>query len=217
MADYEPLDISALCNAPLDTLEAEEEPVAGTQTFRGLPFMVGGLVDLAEGAPSVTIPIGGPVRRIIFAHTQLETTVAEDGHWGRHVADYVFRTADGVSERVPIRERFEIGVLPGRGTVPGGLTSQFRAVSDSQPELQPRYEGEFGRAGWRPHGEHGRDCPMVLPVGLAQPQPGHGRRVGRARAPRAPVRRCRDHPRPRRRAALRKGGPGARPHRAEGP
>ena len=149
MADYEPLDISGWCNATLDALEAEEEPAAGAQAFRGLPFLVGGLVSLAQGAPPVIIPIGGPARRIIFAHTQLETTVAEDGRWGRHVADYVFRTADGGSESVPIRERFEIGVLPGRGTVPGGITSQFRAVSDSQPELQPRYEGEFGRAGWR--------------------------------------------------------------------
>ena len=150
MADYEPLDISDWCNAPLDTLEAEEEPLSGPQTFRGLPFLVGsGIVHLAEGTPSVTIPIGGPVRRIIVAHTQLETTVAEDGRWGRHVADYVFTTADGGSECVPIRERFEIGVLPGRGTVPGGITSQFRAVSDTHPELQPRYEGEFGRAGWR--------------------------------------------------------------------
>ena len=149
MADYEPLDISASCNASLDALEAEEEPVAGPQSFRGLPFHVDGIVDLAEGAPSVTIPIGGPARRIIFAHTQLETTVAEDGRWGRHVADYVFRMADGTSECVPVRERFEIGALPGRGTTPGGLTSQFRAISDTQPELQPRYEGEFGRAGWR--------------------------------------------------------------------
>ena len=38
MADYEPLDISAWCNAPLDALEAEEEPVAGRTDIPGPAF-----------------------------------------------------------------------------------------------------------------------------------------------------------------------------------
>ena len=150
MADYEPLDISAWCNTPLDALEAEEEPSAGLQGFRGLPFLVGeNIVHLGGDDAPVVIPVGRTARRVLFAHTQLETTVHEDGRWGRRVADYVFRMADGAKHCAPIRERFEIGVLPGRGTIPGGIGSQFRAVTDQQAELMPRYEGEFGRAGWR--------------------------------------------------------------------
>ena len=39
--------------------------------------------------------------------------------------------------------------MPGEGTTPGGITPQFSSVTDMYPEMMPRYEGEFGRAGWR--------------------------------------------------------------------
>ncbi len=150
MTDYQPLDISAYGNARLSILEAPDKPAAGLQAFRGLPFLVAPRVLRLRGndAP-VTIPISRAARRVLFAHVQLETTAHQDGRWGRPVADYVFTTAGAAEYRVPIRERFEIGVLPGRGAIPGGIGSQFLAVTDHYAELMPRYEGEFGRAGWR--------------------------------------------------------------------
>ena len=81
MADYEPIDISAVSNAPLSVLGQDSGAVAGAQTFRGLPFLVGGssgdaLVSLGSGA-SVSIPLGSAARRVIFAHRLMETKVPE--------------------------------------------------------------------------------------------------------------------------------------------
>ena len=158
MTDYEPLDISTWCNSPLRILESEVEPLAGLQTFRGLPFLIGTadqnsssqeLIELNGADSPITIPIDKSAQNVIIAHTQLETTVQTDGRWGRHVADYRLNMSSGSKHTQPIRERFEIGVIPGTGTIPGGISSQFRAVTDEQHELQPRYEGELGRAGWR--------------------------------------------------------------------
>ena len=39
--DYEPLDISALCNGGLDLLENDGDIEFGRVTMRGLPFQVG--------------------------------------------------------------------------------------------------------------------------------------------------------------------------------
>ena len=41
MSDYEPIDLSELCNAGPDSLPPDDPPVIGAQTFRGLPFQVG--------------------------------------------------------------------------------------------------------------------------------------------------------------------------------
>ena len=41
MVDYQPLDLSALCNAGLDVLGDDSHAPIGSQTFRGLPFLVG--------------------------------------------------------------------------------------------------------------------------------------------------------------------------------
>ena len=41
MNDYEPLDISALCNAGLDALSGEEATPTGSVTINGLPFQIG--------------------------------------------------------------------------------------------------------------------------------------------------------------------------------
>ena len=59
------------------------------------------------------------------------------------VADYVFRLSGGEEVRVPIRERFEIAVLGVWASTP------FRAVSDQQDSLRPRYEGAWQDVGWR--------------------------------------------------------------------
>ncbi len=41
MKDYQPLDLSALCNAGLDVLNEEMSVSIGEQALRGLPFVVG--------------------------------------------------------------------------------------------------------------------------------------------------------------------------------
>ena len=48
MPDYEPIDLSELCNAGADSLPPDDPPAIGAQTFRGLPFQVG-----KEGSPEL--------------------------------------------------------------------------------------------------------------------------------------------------------------------
>ena len=63
---------------------------------------------------------------------------------GLPVAHYVFRYAGGEEIRAPIRERFEVAVVPiGWGQHP------FLAVPDQKDSLQPRHEGRWGNAGNR--------------------------------------------------------------------
>ena len=158
MNEYEPVDISNVCNSQLDVLKSETDPVPGLQSLRGLPFLIGNpvvdsdskrLIVLNGQDSPVRIKVNRPAINIVFAHTQLETNVVQDGRWGSQVADYVFHIDGEEDIIVPVRERFEIGVVPGEGTIPGGITPQFSSVTDMYPEMMPRYEGEFGRAGWR--------------------------------------------------------------------
>ena len=60
------------------------------------------------------------------------------------VANYIFRYADGEAVSVPIRERFEIAVVP-----PGWGQMPFLAWADRQDGLHPRYEGSWGSSGNR--------------------------------------------------------------------
>jgi len=63
---------------------------------------------------------------------------------GRVVAHYVVRYADGDEARLPIRERFEISLMPAPyGQLP------FLAVPYRKNYLMPRYEGPWGDAGNR--------------------------------------------------------------------
>ena len=66
MKDYQPLDLSALCNAGLDILNDGASVPIGEQTLRGLPFVVGSadperggdcLIAFDAKRGSVTIPI----------------------------------------------------------------------------------------------------------------------------------------------------------------
>jgi hypothetical protein len=153
MADYEPIDISAVTNAPLSVLGQDSGAVAGAQTFRGLPFLVGGdsgdaVVSLGSGA-GVSIPLGSAARRVIFAHRLMETKVPDGGPLGVEVADYVFHYSGGAEERVTIRERFEIAAIPGPGDIPGVPGSPYLAVTDSTAELLPRHEGPWDGTGRR--------------------------------------------------------------------
>ena len=147
MADYQPLDLSTLCNAGLKILGENTEAPIGEQAFRGLPFLVGAdgskcFIALDSSSGSVTIPINQSARRVIMAHRLLESDLMEGGALGKPVADYVFHLAGGDEVRVPIRERFEIADLS-RGGAP------FHALPDQNDELMPRYEGEWEGMGRR--------------------------------------------------------------------
>ena len=155
MQDYEPLDISRSCNSGPEILGSGAADVeTGLKSFRGLPFMIGGLASGLGGnsfiAPSpnggsVFVPVGKPAKRVLFAHALLETKLAEGGRLGEPVAEYVFSLSSGRQERVNIRERFEIAASP--AFPPGTPGPPYRAVTDSKAVLMPRYEGEFGEAG----------------------------------------------------------------------
>ncbi len=153
MKDYEPLDISPSCNTGPDILGtggANVEP--GLKTFRGLPFMIGGQAENSFIAPtpngdSLVVPVRKAARRVLFAHALLDSKLDRGGPLGEQVAEYVFHLSSGSQERVNIRERFEIAARP--GFPPGTPGLPFRAVTDREAVLMPRFVGEFGEAGRR--------------------------------------------------------------------
>ena len=151
MKDYQPLDLSALCNAGLDVLNEEASVSIGEQTLRGLPFLVGSsesvpadncFIGFDSKRESVTVPINQSARRVIIAHALLESELSEGGALAKPIADYVFRVSGGNEFRVPIRERFEIAI-PTFGGLP------FRALTDQLDSLFPRDEGRWEDMGRR--------------------------------------------------------------------
>ena len=157
MADYEPLDISAHCNAGAGVLGEDSGFEPGAQDLRGLPFQVGDgadpaadcLIALDGKSGGVTIPIGKPAHRVVFAHRMMESVLHSGGPLGAAVADYVLRLAGGAEVRVSLRERFEIAPLQNLQSVPGVPGSPFLAVPDSTAGLMPRHEGEWDLMGRR--------------------------------------------------------------------
>ena len=91
--DYEPLDLTSLCNAGIDILEGQ--PNIGTQLYHGFPFEIGSDSDrcfiqfLADAGP-ILIPIQTVVYRVIVAHRLLESRVLEGESVGRVIANYIF-------------------------------------------------------------------------------------------------------------------------------
>jgi hypothetical protein len=159
MPTYEPVDLSAACNAGVDVLGDEPGNVPlGTVELRGLPFLIGSEPPSADRCfvlPSIptSIEIGRPARRVIIAHRMLEPG-ARAGHGvGQAVAEYVFHLAGGETVIAPIRERFEIQVVP----TPWGRLP-FLAVADSHDFKLPRFEGSWDQAGVR-LAEHGMGSP----------------------------------------------------------
>ena len=95
MNDYEPLDISALCNAGAEVLRQDESPLTGQQSLRGLPFLIGpeqadegakNLIALDGSSGSVTVTVGKTARNVIFAHRLQETDRPNGGPRANHVA-----------------------------------------------------------------------------------------------------------------------------------
>ena len=150
MPGYEPVDLSAVCNAGVDALGGEPGDVPlGRVDLRGLPFLIGRETPSPERCfllPGVPTPvgIGRPARRVIVAHRLLEPGAPAGHAAGQTVAEYVFRLAGGEVATVPVRERFEIQVVP-----PVWGRQPFLAVPDTSDYNLPRFEGSWGEAGNR--------------------------------------------------------------------
>ena len=153
MLEYEPIELGPYCNADVAFHTGSVDPPRGRQLFHGLPFVIAGApdgqrcflgFDAALGWKPVTLPIGRNARTIIVAHALLESRLDDGEPVGYHVADYVIRFADGSEQRAPIRERFEINIVPTQwGHWP------FLALPDRINRLAPRFEGPWDDMGRR--------------------------------------------------------------------
>jgi len=150
MPSYEPVDLSAVCNAGVEVLGDEPGDVPlGRVDLRGLPFLIGSERPSGErcflmpGGP-VSVAIGRLAPRVIVAHQLLEPGAPAGHAVGQAVAEYAFHLAGGEVVTAPIRERFEIQVVP---TVWG--RQPFLAVSDTSDYNLPRFAGSWDAAGGR--------------------------------------------------------------------
>ncbi len=153
--DYEPIDLSALCNVGTTFAGPHAEKEFGSKTYHGLPFLVGGrkakrkkcLIGFGgkEGLRKpLTISLGRKARYVIFAHALIESKIPEGEHPGFVAAHYVFNFKGKEQSRAPIRERFEIICIPELwGQLP------FCAQNDHKDYLMPRYEGKWSDMGYR--------------------------------------------------------------------
>jgi hypothetical protein len=150
MPSYEPVDLSAACNAGVEVLGGEPGDIPlGRVDLRGLPFLIGPEPPCAErclllpSAPA-SVGLGRLARRVIIAHRLLEPGAPAGHAVGQTVAEYAFHLAGGEVVVARIRERFEIQVVP---TVWGRLP--FLAVTDTSDHNLPRFEGTWAEAGAR--------------------------------------------------------------------
>mgnify|MGYP000962061917 CR=1 FL=1 len=159
MSDYEPLDLTDVCNAPGTLLGDAASRVLGDQVYRGLPFTIGDVADgqvalLGDGGhdADVRVEIGRMATTMTFAHVLLESSLHRSGVPGETVAVYGVEYADGLIETFQIRERFEIGWLVGDGDLLSDMRSPgapFLAQPDTDEGLLPRESatrGSMGRA-----------------------------------------------------------------------
>lgn len=165
--EYEAIDISEACNVGTDFVRSKSHwdplsdpsrnfadvparPAIGLQRFRGLPFAIAPdpmrcFVGLSgHGDRTHTVRMRLRARWLIFAHALLESQLVSGDLPGRTVATYVVRYEDALQERIAIRERFEVAVVP---TDWGGLP--FLALSDRTDGLMPRHAGAWQDAGFR--------------------------------------------------------------------
>ena len=159
MPSYQPVDLSAVCNAGLDVLGDEPGDVPlGRVDLRGLPFLIGpepkstGRCFLLPAAPA-SVGIGRLAPRVIVAHRLLEPGAPAGHAVGQIVAEYRFHLAGGEVVTAPIRERFEIQVVP-----PAWGRQPFLAVADTENYKLPRFEGAWAESGMR-LAEHARADP----------------------------------------------------------
>ena len=150
MSDYKPLDLTHVHNTGTDFIDIDARPRIGDQQFHGLPFHIGADAGCcfigfdSDAQEAITIPVNDTAHNIIFAHTLLESEVLAGETIGRVLATYVVHYADGSSERAPVRERFEVSVIP---TAWGQWP--FLAVPDQAEGMQDRYAGAWSATGRR--------------------------------------------------------------------
>jgi hypothetical protein len=149
MADYKPLQLENMYNVGTAFIGADAKPKIGGQTFHGLPFQIGidtncCFIGLGPGVQPVTIPVNATAHNLIFAHALLESKVLAGESIGRVLAHYVVKYAGGATVRLPIRERFEVSMIP---TAWGQWP--FLAVPEQQDWLAERYAGQWSEAGRR--------------------------------------------------------------------
>ena len=153
---YAPVNLDLSCNAGVEVLRSGAIPPIGDQLFHGLPFRIGAdagncFVATSPGSP-VSIRLDAVARYVIVAHRLIDRAA---GGIGERVAEYTFTNVEGESFCVPIRERFEIAVVPGEDEIaaspPSGIWGQlpFDARSDRPVGLFPRDHGPWGWAGRR--------------------------------------------------------------------
>ena len=160
MDDYEPLNLSQIYNAGVAILGPKVNAKIGRSHFRGLPFEIGNDPKRCYIAPTsngeaVKIPVSKPAHQIIFAHRQLHSDLDDGGPVGKLIATYVICMQGGDQIILPIRERFEIALIPGnatpsaygRGPRPAALP--FRAVTDGVHKLMVREVGPWDMTGRR--------------------------------------------------------------------
>ncbi|HXS62784.1 MAG TPA: CehA/McbA family metallohydrolase [Streptosporangiaceae bacterium] len=150
MPSYEPVDLSAACNAGVEVLGDEPGDVRlGRVDLRGLPFLIGSEPPVAERClllpdSPTSVMIGRLARRVIIAHRLLEPGAPAGHAAGQTVAEYAFHLAGGEVVVADIRERFEIQIVP-----PGWGRLPFLAVTDTSDHNVPRFKGEWSEAGFR--------------------------------------------------------------------
>src|SRR5689334_361789 len=123
MRDYQPIDLAAFCNVGTTFLAPDRPVPIGEQHFQGLPFLVGGmsanpvrcLIGFGHDTnlpAQVTIPVEAKARWLIFAHALLESDILDGGEVGQVVASYTVCFDGAGPVELPIRERFEVGLVP---------------------------------------------------------------------------------------------------------
>ncbi|MDP6353570.1 MAG: CehA/McbA family metallohydrolase, partial [Planctomycetota bacterium] len=93
---------------------------------------------------SVIIPIKKKAKKILFAHRLLDSDLFNNGPIGVPCARYVFNFANGKKISIPVRERFEISLIPASwGQLP------VNSVPDQADSKPNRHSGPWGTAGNR--------------------------------------------------------------------
>ena len=152
MGGYEPVDLSGVANAGLDAIDTRKVPPVGDVTLRGLPFRIGSghpeegaFILLELGGETVTARVGRRADRILIAHRRLRRGVTEPAP-GTELAAYTFLREDGTSDRMPIRERLEIGRVADEGW---DSSAPFLATGDNRIVLPDREVGRWEDIGRR--------------------------------------------------------------------
>ncbi len=149
MSDYTPLDITHWSNMETAALPERMRGPFGPQALRGLPFDISLIQFDAHYHQPVKIPIPSPARWVIVAHQLRESYVQDGEPVGRVIAHYRFCFGDSEPVVVPIRERFEIGFVPGVWGLQHFGQLPFLAVPDRLDHLLPREAGRWEHTGFR--------------------------------------------------------------------